>query len=350
MSDLVLITGGSGHIGLRVIISALQAGYSVRAAVRGASKVDLILAAPSIQALNPGSKLTFIIVPDLLVDGAYEEAIKGAAYAIHVASPLAAPLQEGEDYQTKFVEPAIRGTVNMLEAAKKDGRVKRVVITSSVSGIAFWKDLYEWPAETVINEETRAKNVPGPYTTEVEAYSAGKIGALNETEAWMERESGNVGFDVVNIVPSLVFGRDELATNPTEALKGTNLLVLGPVLGEKIDLPMVGCSVDARDVATAHVRALDPTVPGNQAYLLTAGGLEGRPLEDLFDIVARNFPDAVEAGTLPNNGSIASRPRRFDAAASEKALGMKYLDFEVQVKDVVGYYLELVAAVKGDSV
>ncbi|KAH5177984.1 hypothetical protein HBH68_184670 [Parastagonospora nodorum] len=349
MSDLVFITGGSGHIGCRVIISALQAGYSVRAAVRSSSKATLILATPSIQALNPESKLTFVIVPDLLVDGAYDDAIKGAAYAIHVASPLATPLEEGENYHTKLIQPAVKGTVNMLEAAKKYGGVKRVVITSSVGGIAFWKDLHEWPAETVVTEKTRAKNIPEPYTMDVEAYSAGKIAALNETEAWMKREKGNISFDVVNIFPSFVLGRDELATSPTEALKGTNLLVLGPVLGEKVDLPLVGSSVDVRDVALAHVKALDPKVPGNQGYLLTAGGLEGRPLEDVFEIVARNFPDAVKAGVLPNNARIASKPRKFDAAASEKALGMKYIDFEEQVKDVIGHYIELVAAAKKNS-
>jgi len=88
MANIVFITGGSGHIGSRVIVDALQAGYSVRAAVRSQEKANKVLSIPSIRAINPGNKLEFVIVPDLLVDGAYDEAIKGATYVVHVASPI----------------------------------------------------------------------------------------------------------------------------------------------------------------------------------------------------------------------------------------------------------------------
>jgi uncharacterized protein YbjT (DUF2867 family) len=62
--DLILITGGSGLIGIKTIHLALQAGYSVRAAVRSQAKADAILATPTVKAINPGSRLTFVIVPD----------------------------------------------------------------------------------------------------------------------------------------------------------------------------------------------------------------------------------------------------------------------------------------------
>jgi hypothetical protein len=52
----------------------------------------------------------------------------------------------------------------------------------------------------------------------------------------------------------------------------------------------------------------------------------------------------VKAGTLANDGKVTSVPVKIDASASEKALGMEYLGFEEQVKDVVGHYLELVSA------
>jgi len=71
-----------------VLVEALEAGFHVRATVRSAAKADKILAAPSIKRLNPGNKLEFANVPDMLVEGAYDEAIKGATFAIHVASPL----------------------------------------------------------------------------------------------------------------------------------------------------------------------------------------------------------------------------------------------------------------------
>ena len=67
---LVLITGGTGHLGYRTLVDALEASYTVRAAVRSPSKGDQILAAPSIKALNVGPKLTFVNVPDIVAPAA----------------------------------------------------------------------------------------------------------------------------------------------------------------------------------------------------------------------------------------------------------------------------------------
>jgi nucleoside-diphosphate-sugar epimerase len=344
MSELVFITGGSGHIGSRVIIDALTAGYSVRAAVRSEAKANVIRAIPSILALNPRDKLSFVTIPDLLTDGAYDNAIKGATYAIHVASPLFNAHREGESHQKTLIEPAVKGTLNILEASKNAGSVKRVVITSSVIATMSWKDFGGSSPDTIFTANSRTAFVPEPYGDEFEAYSASKIAALNETEAWMEKEKNNVRFDVVNIFPSFVVGRNEIVTDVKDAHNGTNIVVLGPVTGAKLD-KFPGASIHVRDVAMAHVKALDSSkVPGNQAYLLTSGGMEGSRFEDAVDIVACEFPEAVKNGVLSNDGKVTSVPIKFDASASEKALGMKYLGFEEQVKDVVGQYLELFAA------
>jgi nucleoside-diphosphate-sugar epimerase len=343
MSNLVFITGGSGHIGSRIIVDLLSAGYTVLAAVRSQAKADLILNIPSLRALNPGSKLSFTIVPDLLVDGAYDQAIKGATHVIHVASPLADAHKADESYQTSLIDPAVKGTLNILEAAKKAETVKRVVITSSAIAIMSYENFTGGSPDTVFNEKSRTKFIPEPYGDDYQAYSASKIAALNETEAWIEREQGNVGFDVVNIFPSFVVGRDEMVTDVKDAFRGTNIVVLSSVTGAEMQY-FTGVSVHVRDVALAHVKALDRKVPGNQGYLLTAGGIEGTRFEDAREIVARDFSDAVKAGTLANDGKVTSVPVKIDASASEKALGMKYLGFEEQVKDVVGHYLELVSA------
>jgi hypothetical protein len=67
---------------------ALKAGYHVQAAVRSESKKDKILSATSIKAPNPGPALSFIIIPELTAEGAYDEAVKGCTYILHIASPL----------------------------------------------------------------------------------------------------------------------------------------------------------------------------------------------------------------------------------------------------------------------
>jgi nucleoside-diphosphate-sugar epimerase len=346
MSNLVLVTGGSGHIGSRVIIDALEAGYSIRAAVRSQAKADRILSIPAIKSLNPRKNLEFFIVPDLLVERAYDEAIKGATYVIHVASPITDAHKEGESYQTTLIEPAVRGTLNILEAAKKTGTVKRVTITSSAIAIMSWKEFTSGNTDGApFNESSRTKFLPEPYADTFEAYAASKIAALNETETWLEQEKASISFDVVNIFPGFVIGRDELVTDAEDARRGTNEVVLGPVTGGVMSYTP-GAAVHVRDVALAHVRSLDAKVPGNQGYILVAGGLEGTRWEDSFDIVARHFPEAVKAGILKNNGTILTVPKKIDASASEKALGLQYLSYEEQVKDVVEHYLGLLAASK----
>lgn len=94
--QLVLVTGGSGHLGFRVLAFALSSGYRIRAAVRSQEKADQIKAAKSVQGHL--DKLEFVIVPDILADGAYDEAVKGADFVLHVASPISFPVGDPSSY------------------------------------------------------------------------------------------------------------------------------------------------------------------------------------------------------------------------------------------------------------
>ena len=64
----------------------LQAGYRVRAAIRGPESADKIKASKSIQPYL--ANLEFIIVPDITADGAFDTALDGVVYIEHIASPL----------------------------------------------------------------------------------------------------------------------------------------------------------------------------------------------------------------------------------------------------------------------
>ena len=50
--------------------------------------------------------------------------------------------------QSQLLDPAVKGTLNVLQAAKESG-VRRVVLTSSVSAIVPSPD---WPADTIKDE------------------------------------------------------------------------------------------------------------------------------------------------------------------------------------------------------
>lgn len=246
--ELVFITGATGHIGFKTLVIALQAGFNVRAAVRSEAKSSQILSAPSIKALNPGSKLSFVVVPDLNAEGAYDEAVKGATYIIHIASPI---VMKGEiipeNYKTELIDPAVADTVSVLKAAAKTTGIKRVVITSSIVALIEPKWLLEQepPMGMVFDHNSRSQFPEGPYPTDFHAYNAGKIAALEATEAFIR--DNKVNFDVTNINPSFIIGKNELVTNAEDFMMGTNLVALGVVLGKSVPYPVFGSSVHVDD-------------------------------------------------------------------------------------------------------
>jgi hypothetical protein len=79
------ITGVTGFVGFRVLATALQKGYRVRAAIRRKEQEHIIRAAHSIQPYH--DKLTFIVVPDMRREGAYDQSLQGVTYVVHVAFP-----------------------------------------------------------------------------------------------------------------------------------------------------------------------------------------------------------------------------------------------------------------------
>lgn len=159
---LILITGSNGFIGYRVVVDALAAGYKVRAAVRTEDKRNQILAAPSVKKLNNGSNLSFVLVPNLLTPGAYDEAVKGVDFVIHLASPLVTGIPEHK-FETHLIKPAVMGTLGMLESASKVKSIQRVVITSSGVANMSTADLFGGGNGKVFNEASRAPNETGPY-------------------------------------------------------------------------------------------------------------------------------------------------------------------------------------------
>ncbi|KAK3935268.1 hypothetical protein QBC46DRAFT_397901 [Diplogelasinospora grovesii] len=336
--DLVLITGATGHIGSCTLLRLLRAGYRVRAAVRSEAKRAAVLARPQIQALNPGPRLTFAIVPDITAPGAYDDAVEGVTHMIHVASPLVTgnrvPLSQHDTY---FIQPAVRGTLNLLEAANLSGTVRRVVITSSIVAlipVAEMEGTRPRDPRYAVTPYDRIPFVEGPYHSEFAAYAASKVAALQQAEAYIERE--RPPFDVVHLHPGFVIGRNDAATTPGQAMQGTNAVVLAMLLGQKFG-PYAGATVHAEDVAHAHVSSLDPTVLGNQSYILS----QPSRWNDAKTIVQEEFPEAVKSKLLVMNGNVDTTEIPIDASLTEETFGFEFASYEEQVKSTVSHFLEL---------
>lgn len=83
----VFITGATGFIGAHVALEALKAGHNVKLSVRREGQIESLRGA--LEAL--ADKLEFVVVPDYTAANAFDDALNGADYVIHVASPLANP-------------------------------------------------------------------------------------------------------------------------------------------------------------------------------------------------------------------------------------------------------------------
>lgn len=336
--NLILLTGATGFIGFRTLVFALEAGYSVRCAIRDPKKESTILSNPAIKLLDLAkNSLTFTTVPNLTVPGAYTEAIRDVTHVIHVASPLPAANPNGfETAEETFIKPAVRGALEVLEAAQKAGTVRHVVITSSVTAIfpdPVWRGIE--PSTETFGPECRIPTPKGPFPNNAQAYGASKTAQLNAVEEWTRNKKPD--FSVITMHPSFVLGRNDWACNVKELWAGTNRFALDIAIGKKFEAPRSGACVHVDDVARAHVLALGKSLKGNRSFVLNS------PMqwEELGGILERNFKDEINKGLLSMKGEQRTAPMDIRGDETEKILGFRYLDFEEQVKSVVEQYLQL---------
>lgn len=125
---IIFITGATGFIGSQVLSVCFKAGYNVRLAIRKESQIE------DLKKLFPAntSHMDFAMVPDLTKPGAFEGQLHGVEYIFHLASPMPG---KGEDFKKEYLEPAVKGTEFILEAALAFASIKRVTIMSSILSI-----------------------------------------------------------------------------------------------------------------------------------------------------------------------------------------------------------------------
>lgn len=338
--DLILITGVSGYIGFKTLILALEAGFQVRAVIRKAEQAKKL---ESHGRVAPHTKnLQWVLIPDLSKPDAFDAHLKGGVTGIlHVASPLA---NETDDYDRDIISPAIKTTLTVLNAAHRTPSVKRVVITSSaVTLVSFaWMfgpapptpDLTLFTAADINTKSAKASSA-------MEAYFTSKTLSRIATKEFMAKEKPS--FEFVNLLPTMVFGPDELATNVQELMTGSRGMVLRALMDVKMP-EMIGATVHVDDVARAHIDGLKSSVPGNRDYILSSDVPQGVCWEDAEKAVRREFPEAVEKGILKLEGSMSLRPWRLDTRETEAAFGWKPISFEETVKELVEQYLGLLEA------
>ncbi|KAJ4380278.1 hypothetical protein N0V86_004589 [Didymella sp. IMI 355093] len=266
---LIFITGATGFIGAHVVAQTLSAGYHVRLSVRKEAQISNLRKIFS----SHKASLDFVIVTDFTSPDAFSQALKGVTYVFHLASPMPGT---GDDFQNDYVKPAVEGTTALLEAAKKTNTIKRIVIVSSLlalispeamaTGKVTAKEGHKITIDPQISFPSDPRLAGGL------KYHLSKILAHRATLDWATE--ADPSFAIVTLHPSFVFGRNVAQTTP-DALDGTNAMLWGSLTSRKPLIPMA--SVDVRDVAAAHVKALGIEIKDGEVeeFILCASEREG---------------------------------------------------------------------------
>lgn len=238
----VLVTGATGYVASWLVKQLLEAGITVHAAVRNPDDQKKVAHLNKIAADTNGTIRYF--KTDLLQKGSYEEAMQGCELVYHTASPFTSTVKNP---QKDLIDPAVKGTENVLETANQTPSVKRVVLTSSCAAI--------------YSDAIDCQNAPNGALTEnvwnttssldYQPYSYSKT--LAEKKAWQINKNQSQ-WDLITINPSLVLG-PPLNPNGTTSESMSILKQLGDGT-TKMGAPKLGLGlVDVRDVAEAHYKA-----------------------------------------------------------------------------------------------
>ncbi|KAH7906355.1 hypothetical protein BJ138DRAFT_1016362 [Hygrophoropsis aurantiaca] len=276
------VSGTNGFIGIWVARTLLERGYSVRSTVRADAKAEHLRKVFS----EYGDKHEIVIVPDITKEGAFDEAVKGVHAVEHVASPVDLALEDPYE----LINPAVKGTVGMLQSVLNHGTsIQRIVITSSVAAV-----IHDDPTPLIFDEsdwneqclEILARG--GPQLTGPMKYRASKT--LAEKAAWKfwEDNQTKIKWDIVVINPPYVFGPTiHEAASPSALNVSTvewyNYVVRPTSSGatnEFLATTGSGGWVDVRDLAEAHVQSLEREAAGSKRIIVSVGAWKWQDFVD----------------------------------------------------------------------
>ena len=244
MPSTFCVTGANGYIAGFIVEQLLRDGHVVHATVREPSHPKNEFLTTLAKSLNAESRLR-VFKADLLVEGSFDEAIRGCRAVIHTAAVVT--LTYRVDPFAEIIDPVVRGVENVVKSCLKHG-INHLVYTSSVATIACHDDFR--PVElrgTPFNEDVWLTHVTPTYGT----YNYAKIAAEKRLmEIWPSEKK------LVCILPSWTVG-PQLSTSVTSSNQVVKLIAAR----EKPILPRLFFDmVDVRDVAGAHIWALGEEV------------------------------------------------------------------------------------------
>ena len=338
-SGPVLVTGATGFVAGWIIRRLLEEGVTVHATVRDPGDAGRLRHLNALPRAH-GAELRFFGA-DLLGNGSFAEAMAGCGVVFHTASPFTSTVKDPE---RELIEPALLGTRNVLNQARKTDSVRRVVLTSSCAAI--------------YTDAADCADAPGGILTEAiwnttaslehQPYSLSKT--LAEAEAWKLAEGAH--FRLVALNPCLIMG-PAIGGRPTsESFSIMERVGKGDF---RFGAPRLGLGfVDVRDVAEAHLAAAflpdaegRNIVAAHDADLLSALMTLQPKYGRAFRLPTRAAPKFLLWLLAPRLGltrKFVSRnvdvPWRADNGKGRRELGLTYRPLQDTMQDMFQYMID----------
>jgi len=335
MSKTILVTGGAGFIGSWIVKTLVEQGNTVRVSVRNKSKTAKYQHILDLEKTNTGK--VELWQANLITPNGFDEVAKGCDSIIHVASPFTL---DTKNPQENLINPALKGTQNVLNAATKSGTVKRVIVTASCATIygdnvdMKNKNITEF-TEDINNTTSSLTHNPYSYSKVLAEQEANKIHA--------EQDSWSLAF----INPAFVMGPAFSKDSNSGSITFMKDILSGKYKSGAPELHFG--FVDVRDVAQAHILALENEKA--QGRHLICG--ESMDMISFTKIIEANFPKQFK---LPKTKAPkflmmllapvfgvtrkfvklnVGYPVKFSNKKSIRELGMKYIPIEKSIVDMV---------------
>ena len=324
--ETVLVTGGTGFIGLHCLQQLLDKGYKVRTTIRSESRKQEVMEAMKKHSSNC-ENLEFFIA-DLLSDDGWSEAVTGSKYVLHVASPFFLGEPENEDV---FIKPAVEGTLRVLKACA-DSDVQKVVLTSSFAAVG-----YGHSREKEVYTEEDWSSVDG----EISPYAKSKT--LAEKAAWefVENLEESKKFELTVINPVAVTG-----PMLTSDIGSSNNFLLKLISGSMPACPKIHMGyIDVRDVAKAHIFSMTEEktngeriiVSENEMFFAEVGktlneaGFKKSPTKEMPNFLVKIM--SLFVGELKTLLSALNRKGDIDKTKAKSFFNWDYISTEQSVTE-----------------
>ncbi|KAH8602368.1 dihydroflavonol-4-reductase [Bisporella sp. PMI_857] len=320
----VFLTGGSGFLGRHCLDYLLKRGHTVVTTVRSHEKGKQILQ----DYQESSGKLDYCVIKDISQPGAFDTAIQHDPpfeAVLHTASPFH---YHAKDLKKDMIEPAVNGTTSILKAiATFAPSVKRVVITSSFAAVVQMTEAPPLYTESAWNPITMEQALSSSQL----AYVGSKKFA--EKAAWDFVEEERPGFSLSTINPVMIFGPVSNNLKSLDAVNTSNQRFRDIIQG-KMKSGIVDDAfswVDVRDVALAHVRAIEVPEAAGRRFIAAEGPYNN---QQIAKIIKEKFPGLAEK--LPEKFEIPPVQRlNIDTNPMTDVLGISFRSLEQCVVDTI---------------